>query len=93
MLCKPKAVLGNSYCWWLGRCLFSVLLFLLNTKLSRIRKNFMKNLSILLMLVATAHVAGCANYALENKEAGAKANTVSKNCGRNMTQRSKCKDS
>lgn len=53
----------------------------------------MKNLSILLMLVATAHVAGCANYALENKEAGAKANTVSKNCGRNMTQRSKCKDS
>ena len=53
----------------------------------------MKNLSILLMLVATAHVAGCANNALENEEAGVEVNTVSKNCGRNMTQRSRCKDS
>ena len=53
----------------------------------------MTNISILLMVVATAHVAGCANYALKNEDARAEATTVSKNCGRNMTQRSKCKDS
>jgi ABC-type Fe3+-citrate transport system substrate-binding protein len=52
----------------------------------------MKKLSFLLLLVASLQTAGCSNTSIETENANQKETKVSKNCGRNMTQRSKCKD-
>jgi hypothetical protein len=84
--------------FWLGYTKAAKCLTVLSVGVMKIQKvfartwDFMKKLSFLLLLVASLQIAGCSNTSIETENANQKENKVSKNCGRSMTQRSKCKN-
>ena len=59
----------------------------------RLADDSLKRVLFVLLLTASVHTAGCASHNLGVERADESKTAVSKNCGRNMTQRSKCKKS
>ena len=59
----------------------------------RLADDSLKRVLFVLLLTASVHTAGCASHNLGVERADESKTSVGKSCGRNMTQRSKCKKS